>query len=102
MENQICPAAELGFTPGGDWGPMSESTRRTFLRAAGMLMAGMILPTARLDAEPRTVGSGHKVIIVVVGGVRRDETFSPEGQSNIPHLTMDMLPKSLFYAPRAQ
>jgi hypothetical protein len=98
MENQICPAAEPGFTPAGDWGSLSDATRRTFLRGAGMLMAGMVLPNARLVAEPRTVGSGHKVILVVIGGVRRDETFSPEGQVNIPHLTMDMLPKSLFYA----
>jgi hypothetical protein len=63
-----------------------------------MLMAGMILPNAHVDAEPRTVGSGHKVILIVIGGVRRDETFSPEGQANIPHLTRDLLPKSLFYA----
>jgi hypothetical protein len=98
MENQICPAAEIGFAPAGDWGPLSEATRRTFLRAAGMLMAGMILPNAHVDAEPRTVGSGHKVILIVIGGVRRDETFSPEGQANIPHLTRDLLPKSLFYA----
>jgi len=98
MENQICPAAEPGFTPVGDWGALSDATRRTFLRGAGMLMAGMILPNARLDAEPRTFGSGNKVILVVIGGVRRDETFSPEGQVNIPHLTMDMMPKSLFYA----
>jgi hypothetical protein len=33
----------------------------------------------------------------VVGGVRRDETFSPEGAVNIPHLTGDLLPRSVFY-----
>jgi hypothetical protein len=37
------------------------------------------------------------VVVVVVGGMRRDETFSPEGQVNIPHLSADLLPKSLFY-----
>ena len=98
MEHQICPAAEMGFTPSGDSEPFSETTRRAFLRAAGMLMAGTILPTVRADAEPRTFGSGHRVVVIVIGGVRRDETFSPEGQENIPRLATDLLPKSLFYA----
>jgi hypothetical protein len=63
-----------------------------------MLMAGMMLPKARADQDPRTpAGSGHKIVLVVIGGVRRDETFSPEGAVNIPHLTADLLPKSLFY-----
>jgi hypothetical protein len=34
--------------------------------------------------------------VVIVGGVRRAETFSREGLENIPHLTNDLLPKSLF------
>jgi hypothetical protein len=37
------------------------------------------------------------VVLVVIGGVRRDETFSPEGAINIPHLSTELLPKSLFY-----
>jgi hypothetical protein len=37
------------------------------------------------------------VVVVVIGGVRRDETFSPEGEVNIPHLMGDLLPRSLFY-----
>jgi hypothetical protein len=98
MEDQICPAAEVGFTPPADCDPISDASRRRFLHAAGMLMAGLILPRAGLSEEPRRpAGSGQKVIVVVIGGVRRDETFSPEGQSNIPHLTADLLPKSLFY-----
>jgi hypothetical protein len=43
------------------------------------------------------LGSGHKVVIAVIGGVRRDETFAPDGLVNIPHLSSDLLPKSLFY-----
>lgn len=99
MENQICPAAEIGYTPKNDCEPLSETTRRTFLRAAGMLMASMIAPSARAAGGPAgPVGSGHKVVLVVIGGVRRDETFSAEGKINIPHLTTDLLPRSLFYA----
>jgi hypothetical protein len=63
-----------------------------------MLMAGMVLPKALAEQSERTpAGSGHKVVVVIVGGVRRDETFSTDGLVNIPHLSADLLPKSLFY-----
>jgi hypothetical protein len=42
-------------------------------------------------------GSGQKVVVVIFGGVRRAETFSPEGLENIPHLSGDLLPRALFY-----
>jgi len=81
-----------------DPGSPDEESRRTFLRAAGLLVAGMILPQARGFAQ-RAPGSGpdHKVILVVIGGVRRAETFSPDGLENIPHLANDLLPHALFY-----
>lgn len=61
-------------------------------------MAGLLLPQARGDEKPRgEAGSGHKVVLVIVGGVRRAETFSPEGMENIPHLAADLLPNALFY-----
>jgi hypothetical protein len=64
-----------------------------------MLMAGLLAPKLRANEDSRhAAGSGQKVILVVIGGVRRDETFSPEGRDNIPHLTTDLLPKSLFYS----
>lgn len=98
MENGHCPAAEVFSDLAGKPEFILDSSRRTFLRAAGMLSAGMILPLAHADEGPRTpAGSGHKVVLVVVGGVRRDETFSAEGQLNIPHLAADLLPRSLFY-----
>jgi hypothetical protein len=34
---------------------------------------------------------------VVIGGVRRAETFSREGLENMPHLAHDLLPQALFY-----
>jgi hypothetical protein len=98
----ICPAAEIGSGMGAgtalDPALLLDPSRRTFLQAAGMLMAGCMLPGAHAADSPRAgVGSGHKVIVVVIGGVRRDETFSTEGMANIPHLTADLLPRSLFY-----
>jgi hypothetical protein len=98
MENGLCPAAEIGFELAGDPDAIEDHSRRTFLRAAGLLAAGLMLPQARANESPRAAaGSGHKVIVVVVGGVRRAETFSPEGLVNIPHLSADLLPRSLFY-----
>lgn len=75
-----------------------DPSKRTFLRAASLLAAGILLPQARaFDGPSALSGPGHRIILVVIGGVRRDETFSPEGFENIPHLTQDLLPKSLFY-----
>lgn len=76
-----------------------EESRRTFLRAASLLMAGMILPQARGFEERRPgSASGHKVVLVVIGGVRRAETFSRDGVENIPHLVNDLVPQGLFYS----
>ena len=75
---------------------VSDESRRTFLRAAGMLVAGMLAPEARA-AQRIQSQVDHKVILVVIGGVRRAETFSPEGLENIPHLVNDLLPQALFY-----
>ena len=75
-----------------------DDSRRTFLRAAGLLAAGFLLPEARAaESQRATEGSGHKVVVAIIGGVRRAETFSREGLENIPHLAADLAPKSLFY-----
>src|SRR5271165_2547960 len=98
MESEFCPAAEIGSESVVDPGCLADPSKRTFLRAAGMLMAGMILPRTQAQQLPiATAGSGHKVVVAVIGGVRRDETFSPEGRANIPHMATDLLPQSLFY-----
>jgi hypothetical protein len=77
---------------------VQDGSRRSFLRAAGILMAGLILPKGHAEVIAHAaVGTGHKVVVVVIGGVRRAETFSPDGLENIPHLSSDMLPKALFY-----
>jgi len=77
---------------------IQDESKRMFLRAAGLLVAGLILPDLRadqlrIDKEKKS----DKVVLVVVGGVRRAETFSPDGIANIPHLYNDLLPNSLFY-----
>jgi hypothetical protein len=75
-----------------------DVSKRTFLRAAGLLVAGMMVPQAHADERAlASGGSAGKIIVVIVGGVRRAETFSREGLENIPHLVRDLFPKSLFY-----
>jgi hypothetical protein len=99
MEHEICPGAEIGSEFVVDPGSLVDPSKRRFLHAAGMLMAGLLVPGARADQRTRHVaGSGHKVVVVVIGGVRREETFSSEGMVNIPHLSADLLPRSLFYS----
>jgi len=76
-----------------------DKSKREFLRAAMALLAGLNLPRTSLAGGGLhgTGGSGQRVVIVVFGGVRRAETFSPQGLVNIPHLSGDLLPQSLFY-----
>ena len=98
MENGVRTDTQFGSTSAGDPAFLIDDSRRRFLQAAGLLAAGMILPQAPADQDLRTAaGSEHKVVLVVVGGVRRAETFSREGLENIPHLSADMLSQALFY-----
>jgi hypothetical protein len=74
-----------------------DPSKRTFLQAAGLLVAGMMLPRGRADQVPSASRLDPKVIVVIIGGVRRAETFSREGLENIPHFSADLLPRALFY-----
>ncbi|HXX23995.1 MAG TPA: hypothetical protein VEO19_12670 [Terriglobia bacterium] len=75
-----------------------DESKRAFLRAAGVLLAGGILQK-RLAGKwgAGEKGSAHKIVLVIFGGVRHAETFSPQGLVNVPHLSHDLMPKALFY-----
>ena len=76
MENELCPGAEIASGQAFD---PADGSRRTFLCAAGMLMAGLLLPHVRAERSSSSgSGSGHKLLLIIVGGVRRAETFSPQ------------------------
>jgi hypothetical protein len=97
-------APRTGSQPARDPDPIEDNSKRTFLRAAGLLIASQLLPqtlTGQNQQSQAVVGSGQKVVVVIFGGVRRAETFSPEGLENIPHLAGDLLPKALFF-PRVR
>jgi len=98
MDTELCPGAEMGSELVIDPGSLVDASKRRFLHATGMLLAGMLVPKISAGQEPHPLaGSGHRVVVVVIGGVRRDETFSAEGLVNIPHLSADLLPQSLFF-----
>ena len=73
-----------------------DAGRRDLLRAAAALLADAFLPARPLGA---TTGEAANRAIVVTfgGGVRWEDTFAPEGWSNIPHLVKDLVPQGLFY-----
>src|SRR5450631_3011667 len=77
----------------------TDKSRREFMRATAALLVGLNLPQISFadEGQPGAGGSGQRVVLVIFGGVRRAETFSPEGLENIPHLYKDLLPKALFY-----
>jgi hypothetical protein len=75
-----------------------DLSKRTFLRAAGLLVADHVLQRKLAGTvTPSSIRLRHKVIVVIFGGVRFAETFSLDGLENIPHLSQDLLPQSLFY-----
>lgn len=76
----------------------TDLSKRTFLRTAALLAADTLLTrNLTLGGERKSSPSNQKVILVIFGGVRRAETFSPDGLENIPHLAQDLMPQSLFY-----
>jgi len=97
MEIEICPGAEIG----SGWLPIriAGGPLQADLPARGEPAGGRpAAAQARAEETARIVaGSGHKVLLVIVGGVRHDESFSPDGLVNIPHLSADLLPQSLLY-----
>ncbi|HEY1577529.1 MAG TPA: hypothetical protein VGF82_10715 [Terracidiphilus sp.] len=78
----------LGFSRG----------RRDFLRGAAGLALGSTLFGSSPFARSESVRKKRKVIVVTFGGGARDqETFSPEGQHNIPHMIKELAPQSSFF-----
>lgn len=75
-----------------------DSSKRAFLHAAGILIAEAVLShKLRCRASNREAGSRPKVILVIPGGMRHAETFSPGGIENIPHLSGELLHQAVFY-----
>ncbi len=78
-----------------------DASRRDLLKAAAILLVGQwALSRGRAFAMESSSAAGkdeRKVIVVACGGIRRAESFSKTGLGNIPHLSRDLLPRSVFY-----
>jgi len=67
-------------------------TRRTLL---GILTAAV---SERLGpAVPAAQRPARRTVLITLGGIRRQESWSPQGLRYIPHLYNDLLPQALFY-----
>jgi hypothetical protein len=72
--------------------------RRDFLRvAAGMGVSGKLYGLTSLLRAASPVRVRKAVIVTFGGGARDEETFTPEGQENIPNLMKELIPRSTFY-----
>lgn len=68
--------------------------RRALLRLAALAAADHVAGFERTANEP---AGEQKVVLLTIGGIRRQESFSLDGTANIPHLFKDMAPHALFY-----
>jgi hypothetical protein len=75
-----------------------DYSKRTFLEAAAILVADAIAGT-RVSGLAKLAGAStnQKVVLVISGGIRRAESFSPAGLVNIRHLSGELLPRAIFY-----
>jgi hypothetical protein len=98
MKGSACPAALLDSSAAVGIDTFFDPSKRSFLHAAGILVAGMMLPKGHAERVTRSSsGPDQKVLLVIIGGVRRAETFSHDGLQNIPNLSSELVPQSLFY-----
>jgi hypothetical protein len=74
-------------------GAANAFDRRTLFRLA--FLAAMEKLPVRAAAAPER--PSRKAVLVTIAGVRRKETFSSAGLSNIPHLHGELMPQALFY-----
>src|SRR5436190_2604486 len=74
---------------------MLRFSKRRFVQLAGISIANRVLPSWASQARPKD--SDRKLILVTFGGgVRYSETFTPEGERNIPRL-VELRPSGHFY-----
>jgi hypothetical protein len=74
-----------------------DFSRRSLLKLASILVADAVTKPYLPAWGESGISSGQKIVVLITGGVRREETFSPEGIENIPHLVQDLAPQALFY-----
>ena len=72
MENRLRLDTQVDTKLASDFELVADPSKRTFLRAAGLLIAGLMAPQgrARQSLHGAADPGGHKVVVVIPGGVR--------------------------------
>ena len=68
-------------------------TRRKMLELLSLALAQRL--SAAAPAPPGK--PAKRIVLVTIGGIRRQESFSQQGLIHVPRLHSELLPKSLFY-----
>ncbi len=68
-------------------------SRRKYLE----VLSAAVLQRVLAAAPTRSRKAPRSVVLITLGGIRRQESFSSSGQIHIPHLANDLMPQSLFY-----
>ncbi|MGP8270529.1 MAG: hypothetical protein ACLQLH_10720 [Terracidiphilus sp.] len=77
-----------------------DASRRNLLKAAALLLVDQWAGKYEyaFAGQSSTAGkSERKIIIVACGGIRRSDSFQDTGLANIPHLSRELMPHSVFY-----
>jgi hypothetical protein len=67
-------------------------TRRTLLGILTAAVSERLGPAGWAAPKP-----SRRVVLITIGGIRRQESWSPQGLRYIPRLHSDLLPQSLFF-----
>jgi len=83
----------------GNEGTAVDLSKRSFLQTiASSIVAGLAPRALHGSSANARYRPKRRLIVIVPGGVRRQETFSEAGKKNIPHLYQDLLPSAVFYS----
>jgi hypothetical protein len=83
---------------GSESGSVDLSKRSLLQAIASSVVASLVPAGLQTSSGAKRYRPNWRLIVVVPGGVRRQETFSESGKKNIPHLYQDMLPSAVFYS----
>lgn len=76
-----------------------DASKRTFLQFIGSVVIERLMSRNLAATLGRPAfRPNRRLILVITGGLRRQETFSEKGKVNIPHLCQDFLPSAVFYS----
>jgi hypothetical protein len=86
------------MTSGQQLAQQLARTRRDFLRnVAGLALGGTLMSSSPLVRGAVAQKKRKTIVITFGGGARDQETFSPQGQENVPNMVKQLIPQSSFF-----